>query len=398
MARPTMRTMRDNIDANTIGKTGLANDQCYKRKILEREFEATGNLAIKAALDQQQQMIDRQKSAKRSSTTSRSKKHNSDHLRRKDFNSPEGFNECGVATGRSYASRAGERMEQKQEGFPNVMRHAATINNMILPLNTANPKAVLDMGRPRMRDAFNKLSDGLQVSGGFQIAMETAEYLATIFPADEWPESFDPINRPDEVFALLHWHGIIADPYLTKKEVREIVKDAFPGSRRVCVARVQPEKINKHGEITHGAQGYLEYACLDKTEIKLKKTEQRKDAIIGFAVLGAQLNKRNRSFSMGKSLAVSGVEIDPRRVIELEVQERLDYVRKNFDRLSYAERFLHLWMSGAISIIRKPQSWLACGGSTSDRFLAFLCLTKKWCADASAENTCFYDYAEASLE
>jgi hypothetical protein len=279
-----------------------------------------------------------------------------------------------------------------------VMRHPTTINNMIVPLNTADAKAMVDMCRPRMCGAFDKLSDGKQVSGGFQIAMEAAEYLATIIPADEWPDSFDPINRPDEVFALLHWHGVIADPYLTKKEVREIVKDAFPGSRRVCVARVQPEKINKHGEITHGAQGYLEYACLDKTEIKLKKTEQRKAAIIGFAVLGAQLNKRNRSFSMGKSLAVSGVEIDPRRVIELEVQERLDYVRKNFDRLSYAERFLHLWMSGAISIIRKPQSWLACGGSTSDRFLAFLCLTKKWCADASAENTCFYDYAEASLE
>ena len=398
MARPTMRTMRDNIDANTIGKTGLANDQCYKRKILEREFEATGNLAIKAALDQQQRMIDRQKSAKQPAPESRSTNHDSDRPRRKDFNSPEGFNECGVATGRSYASRAGERMEKKQEGFPNVMRHAATINNMILPLNTRNPKAVLDMGRPRMRDAFNKLSDGFQVSGGFQIAMETAEYLATIFPADEWPDSFDPINRPDEVFALLHWHGIIADPHLTKKEVRKIVRDAFPGSRRVCVARVQPEKINKHGEITHGAQGYLEYACLDKTEIKLKKTDQRKAAIIGFAVLGAQLNKRNRSFSMGKSLAVSGVEIDPTRVIELEVQERLNYVRKNFDRLSYAERFLHLWMSGAISIIRKPQSWLSWGGSTSDRFLAFLSLTKKWCADDSAENTCFYDYAEASLE
>ena len=45
MTRPTMRTVRDNIDAITINKTGLANDQCYKRRILQREFEATGNLA-----------------------------------------------------------------------------------------------------------------------------------------------------------------------------------------------------------------------------------------------------------------------------------------------------------------------------------------------------------------
>jgi hypothetical protein len=56
MARPTMRTMRDNIDAITLGKTGLANDQHYKRRILERDFTATGNLAIDSVLNQQYQM------------------------------------------------------------------------------------------------------------------------------------------------------------------------------------------------------------------------------------------------------------------------------------------------------------------------------------------------------
>jgi len=50
MARPTLRKMRDNIDAITMGKTGLANDQHYKRRILEREFTATGNLAIASVL------------------------------------------------------------------------------------------------------------------------------------------------------------------------------------------------------------------------------------------------------------------------------------------------------------------------------------------------------------
>ena len=398
MARPTMRTMRDNLDANFINKTGLENDQCKKRNILQREYVATGDPAIAAALNQQQTMTDRQKSAKRSAPKSRTNRSTSSRPRRRDFNSPEAFNECGVATGRSYASRAGERMEKNQEGFPDVMRHPTTINNMILPLDTTDAQEMLDSCRPRMRDTFSLLSEGAQISGGFQIAMETAAYLATIFPEDELPDCLDPVNRPDEVFALLHWHGIIADPYLTKKEVREIVRDAFPGSRRVCVARVQPEKINKHGEVTHGAQGYLEYAYLDKTEVKFKKPEQKKDGIIGFARLGYQLNKRSRSFSMGKSLSVTGVEINPARVIELQVLDRLDYVRKNFEKMTFAEQFIHLWFSGVVSLIRKPQPWLQCTGSITDRFLAFLSLTKKWCADTSAENTCFYGYAEAALE
>lgn len=398
MARPTMRTMRDNIDAITINKTGLANDQYLKRRILEREFAASGNLAIASALKQQCKLIERQNAAKKYGTPRPKSGRTSDSPRRKDFNSPEGFNQCGVAKGRSYASRAAERMEQKQSGFPDVMRHPTTINNMIVPLDTVDAKSMLNTCRPRMRDAFEKLSDGAQISGAFQIAMETAEYLATIFPADELPASLDPINRPNEVFALLHWHGVIADPCLSKQEVRCIVRDAFPGSRRVCVAKVQPERTNKHGQTTHGAQGYLEYALLDKTEIKFDDTDQKIAAVKGFAVLGSQLTKRNRSFSMGKSLSVTGIEINPKRVIELEVQERLDYVKTNFNKLSYAEQFIHLWMSGAVSMIRKPQPWLQCGGGVSDRFLALLALVKKWSIDKSAETTCFYDYANASLE
>ena len=115
-------------------------------------------------------------------------------------------------------------------------------------------------------------------------------------------------------------------------------------------------------------------------------------------MLGAQLNKRNRSFSMGKSLVVTGIVIDSDRVIELEVSERLDNINQNWDKLCYAEQFIHVWMSGAISVIRKPQHWLRCDDCISDRFLAFLNLVKKWSGDVSAENTCFYDYAEALLE
>lgn len=101
---------------------------------------------------------------------------------------------------------------------------------------------------------------------------------------------------------------------------------------------------------------------------------------------------------MGKSLAVTGVDIDPARVIKLEHGELMDDIKRNRSRLSYAEQFLLLWLSGAISIIRKPQPWLQCGASISDRFVAFFSLVKKWCDDATAEGTCFYDYVEDALE
>ncbi len=288
-------------------------------------------------------------------------------------------------------------MEKKQQGFPDVMRHPTTVNNMILPL-TADAKSSIDAYRSRMRDALSPLTDGAQVSGRFHFAMETAGYLATIFPQDQWPVGFDPINRPDEVFALLHWHGIVADPCLSKQEVRRVIREAFPGCRRVCVATVQPERINKHGEVTHGAQGYLEYSAMEKTEVKLDTTEQKKDAVIGHALLGGQVNKRNLSFSMGKSLDVTGVRIDPARVIELQVQERLAYVKRNFAKLSYAEQFIHLWMSGWNQVVHKPQPWLRHGIITRSSFVAFLSLVKKWCCDPDAEDTCFYDYLDTLLE
>jgi len=144
MARPTLRGVRDNIDAIAINKTGLANDQCFKLRILEREYAETGNPAIGSVLNKNQQMQERQRTLRRSSAKPRTLRQASDRPRRRDFNPPEGFNHCGVAAGRSFASVAGERMEKKQQGFPDIMRHTTTINNMILPLDTADAKRMLD--------------------------------------------------------------------------------------------------------------------------------------------------------------------------------------------------------------------------------------------------------------
>jgi len=90
MARPTMRSVRDNIDAIRIGKTGLANDQHYKRRILEREYEATGNLAIAAVLARQTKEEERQQASKFYNTKRRQTRKNDCRPMRKVFRSPEG--------------------------------------------------------------------------------------------------------------------------------------------------------------------------------------------------------------------------------------------------------------------------------------------------------------------
>ena len=134
--------------------------------MLKREFDTTGNPAIAEALNQQNRLITRQAAGKgygnargRNRTTKRP------GLRR-NFASPEGFNECGVTAGRPHAAKVAERMEQKQKGFPDIMRHPTTIGIAILRM-TANVAEEINQARPRLRNACSNLTHGYQVSGGF---------------------------------------------------------------------------------------------------------------------------------------------------------------------------------------------------------------------------------------
>ena len=101
---------------------------------------------------------------------------------------------------------------------------------------------------------------------------------------------------------------------------------------------------------------------------------------------------------MGKPLAITGVKIDPSRVIELQVMERLDFVKKYWDKLSYGEQFIHLWFSGMINIIGKPQVWLKHGSCIRERFFQALGYIKNWSTDNTAQDIDFLDYVEIPLE
>ena len=400
MTRPTMRTMRDNIDCLGLNKAGLAADQKLKRQVLERELEASKDPAIEKALSQQSKAVRRHKNACKYNPKQPQQSGPltlDGRRRRKDHRSPEGFNECGLNTGRSYASKRGAHMEAKKAGFPDILRHPTTILLAAVPVNSLLDAESLQWRSP-LRKLFDQFTEGVQVEGSFQIDMKTAEEIAKHIPRDEWPDCFDPIHRPDEVFALFHWHGDISDPYLSKQQVRAKIAEAFPGYKRVCVRNVKEEWITKDGFVTGGAQGYLEYFSMDKTEFDFSEAQQTQKAIVGHARLTATWNKRNRSFSYGKPLAVSGVQIDPNRIAGLELQARLDRKKKNWANLGVGERFVDMWFSGLITVVKNDPRWLSLGDSLADRLKKAMALVKNWSDQNGPEFPCFLDYAETALE
>jgi hypothetical protein len=159
-----------------------------------------------------------------------------------------------------------------------------------------------------------------------------------------------------------------------------------------------PEWFTTDGYITGGAQGFLEYASMDKTETKFTNMHQIKDSIIGHARLSYTWKRKNLTFSMGKSIAVSDIVIDDDRVAELELMERLDFVKSKWDKLSNAEQFIHLWFSGMVKVIRKRLLWPDLNYSSSELFLKSLALVKNWRSDESAQDVDFFEFTEPLLE
>jgi len=172
---------------------------------------------------------------------------------------------------------------------------------------------------------------------------------------------------------------------------------------------------------------------MEKTKIEFFDSRLIREATVAHARLSMTWKRRTRGFSMGKSLERTGTVIDPDRVEELEIMERLDHLKKNFDELDFAGQFLHLWMSGIIKLMRRPETWqkiessirerfpgfldvvrswrpettrvmkravpwMKVGYSIRERFLALLNIVRHWRLDKSAETTCFLGYMKPLLE
>lgn len=158
------------------------------------------------------------------------------------------------------------------------------------------------------------------------------------------------------------------------------------------------EREDQHGQITHGTQGFLEYCMMDKTEVHVKGVDGIVEATIAHAKLGITWTRQHRRTSFGKPLSETGIVIDPDRVKELEINERLEKRRKTWKQRCYAEQFIDLFSSGMIVRIQKPAIWVKMNGTLAERVGILLSIANNWFNAPNVDEIDFTDFFAASLE
>ncbi|EEE37141.1 hypothetical protein RKLH11_977 [Rhodobacteraceae bacterium KLH11] len=229
-------------------------------------------------------------------------------------------------------------------GLPLILLHCITIN-LALEAVDGDLKEVSDEMRRRLRRAMSKLSDGHIVRGKLDMALKAVDDLTfEIIELDKVVDHSDP-DAPSKRMGMLHIHFALFDPWLSADAIRAILVDEFPGKKRVCVRAPYEDVVHADGTVTHGLQGFLEYASLEKVEVSFGRDSIQ--AVLEFAKLDMTWNRRNRTFSSGKRPDDINTIVDPDRVKELEIERFKEKTKKNWTKLTYAERFLHIWISDA---------------------------------------------------
>ena len=136
---------------------------------------------------------------------------------------------------------------------------------------------------------------------------------------------------------------------------------------------------------------------MDKTEVHVKGVDGIVEATIAHAKLAVTWTRQHRRTSFGKPLSVTGVLIDPDRVKELEINERLEKRRKTWKQRCYAEQFIDLVFSGMIIHLRKPAVWVKMNGTLAERVGILLSIANNWFDAAKVDEIDFTDFFAASL-
>ncbi len=294
------------------------------------------------------------------------------------------------------AMKSAERQEQHQAGFPEALRHPTTIGLSILAVD-AVLKDEKNRARLRLRTACDSLSDGACVQGASQVEMQTARYLAKMFPKEEWPQGFDPISEPDRLWGFLHIHVVICDPEMTKNQLRRHLKQAYPGKNRVCIRRVKPVVKLSDGTETAGAQGYLEYAWRNEPRADMDTPAKTAEAILEFIRMNTTWDARSRGFSYGKSLEKSGTVLDKERVKFIVAQDRAQWIKDHGHQLDYAVWFLHAWMSGLIDLQRSSKEWVEAFRKGLSPVSAMISVLSNWATTTDFKDIDFSEFFAAPL-
>ena len=243
----------------------------------------------------------------------------------------------------NYRERAGQRQMGPFHGVPTAMTHCLTVNLALEPIE-GDLKTALDRYRPRIHRVMNRMTSGATARGKFDIALKYADDLAFELPDRDLPEGITTGNLPHKRYAMLHIHFVVFDPWKTRLEIRDLFSKEFPGAKRVCAKRTKRHTALKDGSVVGGAQGYLEYASMEK--VKVQFGDEAEDAFLEFTAIDNTWTRSNKNFAFGKAPSASGITIDHNRVAYLERENRRAWIRRNWSKLGYAERFLHVWMSG----------------------------------------------------
>ncbi len=240
-------------------------------------------------------------------------------------------------------------MAQQFDGLPLTMLHAVTINFALAEVGDSLANLCARYKKALRKALMQNLNHGAIVRGKLDVALKYADELQFELEEADLPEALRGQRAPHKRFGMLHIHFMVFDPWMTKDEVRDVLTKCFPGKNRVCVRRPYEDVVRPNGTVTHGVQGYLEYLSMEKVELDFG--DESVDAVVEFAELDETWSRSNRNFALGKLVPETFDLIDPTRLTELERLQRTDWLKKNFSKLSFAERFLHVWLSNAKQVL-----------------------------------------------
>lgn len=238
----------------------------------------------------------------------------------------------------NYQVRGGQRMVDPFVGIPLILLHPITINIALISLE-GNLHEEAAYHRKRLNKVLKEISPDGWARGKFDIALKWVDELGFEISSEDMPTELKDGDFPHRRYAMFHAHFVAFDPYLSKKQWVESLHNAYGGKKRVCVRRSYEDIVKPNGTVVRGVQGYLEYSSLEKVEVSFG--EESTDAVVEFARLDATWKRANKNVRVGKRNDAIIDQIDPTRVKELEAEHRRERFKKQFDKLSYVEQFVH---------------------------------------------------------
>lgn len=266
---------------------------------------------------------------------------------------PRVCNVAGTRTGcrsSNYQVRGGQRMAEPFRGLPTFMLHPSTINLCLV--GTDSDLAVLVRKfRKRLKRVFRSFSAGAIIRGMFDLKLKYADELTFDVPDDELPLEWRNGKLPHLRVGMLHVHFVVFDPLLTRQRIRGLLRMAFPGNNRVCVRSPREEIVHDDGTVTQGAQGYLEYASLEKIELEFGAESCA--AVLEFARLDSTWGRANRNIRFGNRTRETERFTDP--VVYTAVQAWWDFDECDGDplKLDFGAYYPQHVIRGGSSLMKK---------------------------------------------